>query len=821
MNRRLHITIVGALWGLAVFSAVPKPPVFVDAGGVLRDTKTRKELAFFGVNYTVPFAYGFRAVRYTADDHEKIIDQDVYHLSRLGINAFRVHIWDTEISDTLGNLLLNEHLRLFDYLLGKFKERGIKTMITPIAFWGNGYPERDQPTPGFSYKYGKGNATRDEAAMKAQENFLKQFVLHKNPYTGLTYLEDPDIILLEINNEPSHGNAEQTARYIQRMAAAVRSEGWNKPVLYNIAQNSGLAGTVLQSPVEGITFQWYPSGLVRNSEQKGNFLPHVDRYSIPFSQDPLFLSKMKATYEFDAADIMLPLMYPAMARSFRQAGFQWTTQFAYDPVNTAFANTEYQTHYLNLVYTPQKAISLLIAGEAYRNTPRGQKGPQYPADSIFGAFRLSYAQELCEMNTAQAFYHSGSTQSRPVAPAQLSKIAGVGHSPLVTYPGSGAYFLDKIADGIWRLEVYPDAVPIRDPFERTALTRETTRIEWKEYPMELKLENLGKSFSVTGLNEGNDGHTETTTGVFTVRPGAWLLVRKGREKHRFTAQSRWGNILLGEFSAPPTRAGDKVVRHTAPREVNQDGPWTIQAYISGVAPGETVQVQMSRLYGGRERLTFPLVMVRGGLFEAAVPQRMLSPGIVQYSILDQTWTTRVVPASAPLVLYDAQEDYASLNQVSMSGRTTMTYSISEQSGKLFSRTSAERPDTLRPAGWELFVGEKCSARKQSLKQLHEVVVRARSVAGKTTLLCTLIDRYGTAFAARIPLGSSFEDHRISLRALKPAGMLLLPRPYPGFLPLWFRSGASTPDWSTLERIQVLILGEGPSEADVEAIWLES
>jgi hypothetical protein len=200
---------------------------------------------------------------------------------------------------------------------------------------------------------------------------------------------------------------------------------------------------------------------------------------------------------------------------------------------------------------------------------------------------------------------------------------------------------------------------------------------------------------------------------------------------------------------------------------------------------------------------------------------MLSPGIVQYSILDQTWTTRVVPASAPLVLYDAQEDYASLNQVSMSGRTTMTYSISEQSGKLFSRTSAERPDTLRPAGWELFVGEKCSARKQSLKQLHEVVVRARSVAGKTTLLCTLIDRYGTAFAARIPLGSSFEDHRISLRALKPAGMLLLPRPYPGFLPLWFRSGASTPDWSTLERIQVLILGEGPSEADVEAIWLES
>jgi len=27
------------------------------------------------------------------------------------------------------------------------------------------------------------------------------------------------------------------------------------------------------------------------------------------------------------------------------------------------------------------------------------------------------------------------------------------------------YFLDKIRSGVWRLEVYPDAVPIRDPFE--------------------------------------------------------------------------------------------------------------------------------------------------------------------------------------------------------------------------------------------------------------------------------------------------------------------------------------------------------------------
>ena len=77
-------------------------------------------------------------------------------------------------------------------------------------------------------------------------------------------------------------------------------------------------------------------------------------------------------YEFDPADIMYSYMYPAMVRTFRTAGFQWITQFAYDPIDLAFANTEYQTHFLNLAYTPNKAISMKIAAEAARSLKRGE-----------------------------------------------------------------------------------------------------------------------------------------------------------------------------------------------------------------------------------------------------------------------------------------------------------------------------------------------------------------------------------------------------------------------------------------------------------------
>ena len=118
--------------------------VYVDKQGVLRYSKNNTEASFFGVNYTVPFAHSYRAHKALNIDLEKAIQQDVYHLARLGLDAFRVHVWDTEISDSAGNLIENEHLRLFDFLLAELKKRNIKTIITPIAFWGNGYPEKDE-----------------------------------------------------------------------------------------------------------------------------------------------------------------------------------------------------------------------------------------------------------------------------------------------------------------------------------------------------------------------------------------------------------------------------------------------------------------------------------------------------------------------------------------------------------------------------------------------------------------------------------------------------------------------------------------------------
>lgn len=101
---------------------------------------------FFGVNYTLPFAHAYRAIGYLELDRKAAIDKDVYHISRLGLNAYRIHLWDVELTDGQGNLLENEHLDLMDYLIAKLKERNIHIVITAQTNFGNGYPERNIQT---------------------------------------------------------------------------------------------------------------------------------------------------------------------------------------------------------------------------------------------------------------------------------------------------------------------------------------------------------------------------------------------------------------------------------------------------------------------------------------------------------------------------------------------------------------------------------------------------------------------------------------------------------------------------------------------------
>ena len=506
---------------IAVAAAAPANRwSYVDESGVLRWRDDRSEIVLFGVNYYTPFSIDFKGISELGQDHRKAIERDVPHFQRLGLDAIRLHVFDREISDAQGNLLANKRLDLFDYLVYQCKRRGIYTVLTPIAWWGG-----TSKKSGFSALYTKPEMVLSPKARQAQTNYLRQFMNHVNPYTKKAYRQEPAVVAIELINEPQYADTTlaQITDYINALTQAVRSTGAKQPIFYN-----GWAGkeeAVAESLADGCTFGWYPTGLVSGHCLRANYLPRVDDY--PRMRLPCLANKAKIVYEFDAADVPGRVMYPAIARAFRSGGAQIATQFQYDPSPLAAYNYGWQTHYLNLLYAPGKAVSFAIAAEAFRRTPRAKRFPPYPANMAFGAFRLSYEHDLSEMVTEDAFLYSNDTPTRPTAPAKLERIVGCGSSPVVDYTGTGAYFLDRLRDGAWKLEVYPDAVWIADPHARTSLGREVSRLVWRKRRMTVRLPDLGSAFTARGIKPRTAPAIPASDCSIDVEPGAYVLTRHG------------------------------------------------------------------------------------------------------------------------------------------------------------------------------------------------------------------------------------------------------------------------------------------------------
>lgn len=526
--------------------------IYVDKEGIMRRSDTKEEVSYYGTNYTAPFAYSYRALGYLGKDRKRAIDRDIYHISRLGLNAFRLHLWDAELADSVGNLLSNDHLDLLDYAIAEFEKRGIDIILTAQTNFGNGYPEKNIDTGAFTYDYDKCNIHEDPEAQEIQSRYLDQLARHVNPYTGRSYAKDNAIIAMEINNEPCHsGTKEEVAEYINKMVKSLKKAGFDKPILYNVTHNPGVTEAYYDANIDGTTYQWYPTSLVAGHERKGNLLPAFDEYTIPWKDTmPNYDKLARVVYEFDPADVLYSHLYPAVVRTFRKEGFQWITQFAYDPIDLAPYNTEYPTHFLNLVYTPAKALSMMIAAEAAKEIPRKADFGSYPENTKFGHTRIDYVSDLSEFNSPEKFIYTNNTDTKPMDVAALKQIAGHGSSPVVEYSGSGAYFLDLVpGTDTWRLEVMPDAEIVDDPFGNTDLKDAKVVALNRKNRMKISLPKLGDNFSLKGINHGNNANGNAKDGTIDVAPGVYLIASNEDGLNIDPSSVVAGNILISEYVA--------------------------------------------------------------------------------------------------------------------------------------------------------------------------------------------------------------------------------------------------------------------------------
>lgn len=828
------------------------PTITVDKQGRMRNSATNEEVRYFGTNYTLPFAHAYRAMNTLGIDRKEAIDRDVYHLSRMGVNAFRLHLWDVELSDSVGNLIENDHLDLLDYLLASLQQRGITAILTAQTNFGNGYPERNTDTGAYSYDYDKCDIHANPAAIKAQQRYIKALVEHVNPYTSMSYAADPAIIAIEINNEPCHTSSpKQVESYINGMVKAVRNGGWRKPVLYNVSHNMDMVPGYFAADIQGTTYQWYPVGLVAGRERKGNFIPYVDNYAIPFSSVKGFGNKAKVVYEFDPADMLQSYMFPAVARTFAREGFQWATQFAYDPIDMARFNTEYQTHFLNLAYTPQKALGMKIATRVMQNVPDGADYGKYPADTVFGPATVSYRRNLAVWNTPEEFFHTNNVAEKPVAPDSLKHVAGYGSSAVVEYDGRGAYLLDLIQPGLWRLEVMPDVLYSADPFAKPSLKREVAHIFNTSHPMALTLPGLSDNFHYRSITETNPFGGTADGNTIHVTPGVYLLATDSTLISNTSPSAQWGAIQLDEYVAPQPSALAMHLNHKPTAFHPAGSDLTVRAEAFGTAlPDSLVIYPTDASFWREHNRLYTMKRTAPYLYEAVIPASdmrgkttfayriaavapdtiMTFPGVVAGAPLDWDapesayYTTALLPEGAPLPLLNCSTpvDWAEVSTIpDQWGRTSVTAEnrapMAQDVWKLSVKPGSDTINTVITT----YIGDIISPLGRSLQPSGVVIKSGKTDMGEITV--ALVNRDGITYSARATLTPDSETV-ISLGEFGISPTILCPAPFPVFLEREFMpNGYSSPlDIADIEKLQLVFpapASESHKSAEIVGVWL--
>jgi hypothetical protein len=889
-SRRLRfIVLVACLLALHPVSAAPKRAlepgnqpatraVFLDSAGVIRWRDSREEVALYGANYCVMSGSDFRMAGLLAKDRKAMIDEDLGQFARMGWTVLRLCSWgDWENADKAGNLVLNEHVDLLDYLIAKARERGIYLLLTPIHTYDPAFADQlDQPSQniGFSRYFTRAEMGTDPASIAAQARYISQLLNHVNPYTKTALKDEPAIPFIELINEPVHHPDDPvgSVNYINTLTRAVRDTGCRKITFFNVSQDFAIAPAIKRSEVDGVTFGWYPTSLGAGHTLQGNFLPAVDDY--PDMLRPELQGKPRIVYEFDQADLLSGYLYPAMARTFRSVGAQSATMFAYDMLQTAPFNLGWQTHYLNLVHTPKKAVSAIIAAEAMRRLPRLRSYGRYPDDVRFGDFRVSYEEDLSELNADDAFMNAGTTQTRPRNVQSLRRIVGFGASPLVDYEGTGAYFLDKVRDGVWRLEVYPDEILVRDPFEQPQPDKIVSRLLYRAWPMEVHLPDLGDEFQVMPVMPIAVGGDRTSTARsadrraaqarFTVEPGVWLLSASGPVDPA-TLPSRIGRVGFTEYHVNGRVSYPDLIQSLAAREYSAGGAIDIRVRVaSDVLPDEVtlwVRAAGTRTFGA------PIVMTRARgndyvaqLGTGAPTPGAPAPGLYEYVVSaktgervvtfpgaaagqpgrwpfqsDAVWSFRVTSPDTPMRLLDPQHDAARLSFVRPGEQYRQPlFQIvpgeTADESALTLRLPDLGKDTPERYAAALYIGDTVAARKADARQATTLEIKLKAAGGRRkTLQVTLIERDGSAWSAPVVANAAWSTVRVPLQNFRSSRSIHIPSPYPGLWNYWRSSPAHRgaagehvrPD--EIEQLQLTVTANAGENAgdDANAVAVEA
>jgi hypothetical protein len=198
----------------------------------------------------------------------------------------------------------------------------------------------------------------------------------------------------------------------------------------------------------------------------------------------------------------------------------------------------------------------------------------------------------------------------------------------------------------------------------------------------------------------------------------------------------------------------------------------------------------------------------------------------------ESYSIRVLPAKTGIQLYSTECDEVPV--IWSSGLQMQTvYSGLIGETKAIIVPSALRPGSFTPRRddrakayfvMESFVKPQMEAILKYATDYSRLVIAAKAEKDPVSIEVSLVSKSGGIYTGKATLTSDQAIQTISLNNLVPGKMMLLPRPYPGFLPFWY----SNPNQqrfhlSDIERVQLVIPSEGNIENpsfEIKSLYIE-
>lgn len=838
MDTRIKVLVTLSLMLTCLAQSRADELVYQDRSGIIRWKSDKSEVALFGANYCLPSACDYRAAGMLGGDRKEMIRNDLTHFTRMGWDGMRLSFWgDWENSDIKGNLIENEHLDLLDYLVAEATSRGIMMLLSPIVTYDANWPDKSgvKDMPGFSAHYRKDELITNLEAIEAQKNYITQLLDHTNPYTGRKLKEEPNILFIELINEPSQlvNRPVETVSYINTMCDAIRKTGCRKLLYYNISQDFNIAPIVAETNVNGGTYAWYPTQLNIGYTLQGNILPYVADYSR--IKDVSIGKRSKLVYEFDAPDVTGSYLYPAMVREFRKGGIQFAAMFSYDMLLTASRNLGWQTHNLNMVYTPRKAVSAMIAAKAMKILPRESDYGRYPKNSTFGNFLVDADRDLSLLNSRDLLMYSNDTPADLKVNAEtLRQIAGCGSSPVIKTDASGIYFLDKVSQGVWRLEVYPDIVTVSDPFLMPGPSKISYEALWNPGTFEVKLPDLGPDYYITSLSDSITDKAEDAS--FTIRPGIYIL--SAQPADFATLPEKVNGVNLRDYIVPEKQESSQIYfSHEPAKEYLTGKTAYFSCEIFSVTPPDEVNIYI-RINNSGRYMKFPLEKhSKYGYGFNANSQLTSKPAVIDYiigvrhgdtkicypskimGVLPDDWDfysqesyrTYITDGKDRLPVWDADSDAGRMRYTRVFRSLPFRYVyVPAENRKLALELSC---NDMLPSGYYTypldisashFINDKIKNRSEAGIYPKRIILTARKLTSSTEKLLVSFNQSDcVSWSAPAELNDQFSEIEIPVNSFKRDEAPMLPQDWPGINPYWYPPSSASPDginWDLIENM---------------------